>query len=473
MNILETITSEYTKSNNEDFILNISIRNQDFINENNKLLTGEYSIIPNCVYTVLSQYGITIDDSHILHCSKKQPGKIAYTPDYGYLLNNRQVRSSLSKYLTKYNPTIAIPSHVLSVLVGMIKQSAYGLSFASTPFELMSIYNDTSHISSCMSYSVDSYQTDNIHPVSVYSYPNNGVSLAYIKNDNNEVISRAIVRNNNGILEFNRCYGDIDLMKAKLLNQGYVYNVKYMEGARLALVKTNSGRIICPFIDMYDNGQAGQWGVTIDEWHNCLIVGRHGDCLSSDYQTGLLESDNDDDQVTCDCCSDLVDSDNTTSVDYSVVCDDCLESYFIYCENVDHYVNENDDELEYTESGEPVYSFNIMGYSGYIRIANGEIISEDDAVLVDSSGEYERVDDCTYCDDAGAWELSENTVYSNDMESHILYNDAESYIDKYGDKQHTTDLDYLNSLVDIDDVYHTPDNPDAIVYLLECEAENV
>lgn len=296
--------------------------------EADKFASGEYTALPwanedwykNCDRVA----------EHFAHISKKNPGKIAYTPNTSCGIENKRIMVSPLRYLydwfasynycvnTKTNEELSKLANDFRALCG----SAYDLHYAITEDEWEDVY--TNGPDSCMSKDASDYNTDGYHPVRVYAAGD--LQLAYLlsrtEDGEGDIVARAIVWPAKKI--YVRAYGEYasDLQnELRMLG----YQEGSLKGARLLLERRGFG-IVCPYLD------SGGW-VSIAE--DYLIIGN--DC------TGDHEARNTDGIICsaqCERCEDGCEDTREVQVranTYEMWCERCQDNHSFYCDLSSRY----------------------------------------------------------------------------------------------------------------------------------------
>lgn len=177
--------------------------------------------------------------AYALHVSKDDATMVAYTPDKAYGEADRQVKTTLGKFLAKYYPNLA-DDHVAAL-------AAEHLSELDTSFEivrgqaLVDVYTSNS-LHSCMSKS-DTPLPDGHHPAEVYDSP--AISMAVLRDSEGRVNARCLILE--GSKTYIRNYGDAKLL-SKLKRSGYTPGG--WEGVEFKHIETTRGSLL-PYLDSF------------------------------------------------------------------------------------------------------------------------------------------------------------------------------------------------------------------------------
>ena len=165
-----------------------------------------------------------------LHTSLEDPAMVAYTPDKAYGESDRQVKTSLGKFLVKYyghlpDPTIAslVADHLgeLSTEFELITGPAIQEAYKTVPLSF----------NCCMAYAESKYAFGN--PTIAYDAPN--IGLAVLRNANGDITAKCMLYTPSATdKRYIRFYGDKKL-EVKLKRLGYV--VGSWEGAQFKTIE--------------------------------------------------------------------------------------------------------------------------------------------------------------------------------------------------------------------------------------------
>lgn len=174
-------------------------------------------------------------NQYFVHISQDDPTMIAYTPAFESGAVDKQVKTTLGRFLRKHafylsdNQIQAIDaSHRAEVLVE--------IRYATTRKEIEVVYTNMAGDSGCMRYSGSKWNLpDGLHPSHVYEAP--GMAVAYTQDDVGTIKSRCLVWTNPDDANdkrYVRLYGDSRVLELKLKQAGYVLSP--LNGARLARI---------------------------------------------------------------------------------------------------------------------------------------------------------------------------------------------------------------------------------------------
>lgn len=234
----------------------------------------------------------------------------------------------------------------------------------------------------------------NVHPIYAY-LESPDVRLCYITDKAGEYIARWIAPKNAdkycAIYAANKNYL---LVLRMLQDAGWVQDDEQLRGCRLAVITTDDGRVLMPYIDSrtsyldIDNQSCGLAFLTRGTGYDC------------DHSTGTLSV------VCCACCGGRMGEDAVyIESTEEMVCDGCCSEHYVYANTGRHggmYVQDEDDV--YYFNGEH-YTIAGLNYHNIVVLDNGDCCSLDDAIEVD--GDYYHIDDCSCCPITGEYFLSD------------------------------------------------------------------
>ena len=181
-----------------------------------------------------------------------------------------------------------------------------------------------------------------------------------------------------------------------LENNGWKRNPQMLEGCRLAIIETDENKILMPYIDAYpetmdDEGYLGSGNATCN----------HSDGTAS----GLSGVES----FTCDCCGDGVDADEIywCESEGESVCQHCIDRdrySWVYCRRGDRDLMSTGDYNVLQYDGE-YYHRDYLDYYDLVVLYDGEVTHQDNAVFVESEGEYYLICDCSCCPVTGEYYL--------------------------------------------------------------------
>lgn len=364
---------------------------------------------------------------------KSQDGaRIAYTQNDRKGEANIQTVTSLGKYLTRH---FALPDHVIRDFVALYVGSG-ACSFVRTKDDMIHVI--TNGPTSCMSKSADYF--GGTHPYAVYD-PKYGWHMAVRKNGD-RIDGRALCLHDDEegpifVRSYKRDpsegYSHSDeTLEAWLKSQGYTKHAGWPEGAKVARIEGDDGRIMMPYVD----GRIQR----VDDRGTYLRLSEDGE-LDASNTDGSVSGGND---VACDDCGDMYDEDDHDWTWVGLwqdrrVCTHCADNYtYAYGRRGEQY-HEHGDECSYCPDNGEYYVNDYLSDNDMVELYNGDITHSDNAVFIEAHDEYHHWD-------------SDRICYAEDTDRHELTRDC--WQCTATDKWYTDDEDS----VEIDgDLYH-PDN---------------
>jgi hypothetical protein len=285
------------------------------IREQLRLHYHEYQWLPKTVWPTIGSPSEP-RHLHVLHLSRIHPGKVAYTPSPEYGRQDRQVVTTIGKYLTKYYSDVYSAEEIRNFANELRAATTISdVLFAETADEIESVYM-RSAVASCMSKPLESFR-GHMHPVRIYG--GSDLAVAYLEDSKQRVTARTVVWPDKKI--WVRLYGD-DVLRIKLEDAGY--EQKSLDGARLPLIRNESGDgYIAPYID----GAAQDFDVEGD-----YLVIVHGGDLQCSPDGITYPQDSDEDSRCCDGCGYNTNEEDLTYSEFhdQHFCGDCTSDRWTY-----------------------------------------------------------------------------------------------------------------------------------------------
>ena len=377
------------------------------------------------------------DDWHLLllewpHRSASDPNRIAYTPNEKYGEANRQLITTIGKYLTRHFS--GVPDHEIRDVVA--RHTFDGNIHITRDLDEM-VDAVIKGPSSCMSkdFSITGSDGNYHHPYEVYD-PAYGWGMA-IRKTGSKILSRCLVLDHDSRKVFVRSYkrhpdershsGVDESLEAWLKAQGYEKYGGWPCGTRLALIELrNRNGIILPYID-------GDRDRVHRSHDGKLYIDSNGD-----YEGNNTDGTADELGRECSCCGNHANEDDGIWIgrygdDFVGAC--CSDSYVnaIGRHGDAYYVHE--DEAVYAENGNH-YHTDYLSDNNIVEDVDGSYQDIDDVVYIESAdayyphdddrichakntSRYELTDDCWQCTESGDW-----------------YTDDVDYVEVDGDKYH-------------------------------------
>jgi hypothetical protein len=338
------------------------------------------------------------------HISVSDTARVAYTRDDKAGCADRQIITTLGKYIRERWSTDDLPDHVLRQHVDtyVVRNTASCEWLEDDVHEFIEAVQHGPR--SCMRWD-DFDGDDDYHPYRCYD-PKYGWRMAVRRNGHKQIVGRALAISNDDVGQvFVRSFkadGDDpdgggyshsdEKLEAFLIDEGYKKLTRYPEGAKLYTRKLRSGEYLAPYIDG-DRSHAGL-GMFNDEYFFSL---------NDEGNFSLRETNGHADEVErsrCDCCGASFDDDDLRTVgihEDARVCDGCIDENYTYVENATRWGGcfvYSDDVFESVEGDTLVDSARCL--DGYTRLDNGQhegLYTQDDNAVCDVNGEYWHTDD--------------------------------------------------------------------------------
>lgn len=205
--------------------------------------------------------------AYALHPSKEDPMMVAYTASREDGMRDKQVRTTLGKFLRKHFHLLT-DAHIQSLEQAYRAEMDPTFFVATTPEEIEWVYTKMDGDSGCMRYTVKGhwYKYDmKVHPSIVYAAP--GLGVAYLKRGDVPVARAVVYQNpdNPDDKRYVRLYGAA-VLKRKLERAGY--KLDNLAGAHLRFEPHKEpGWHIMPYLDGPGgarDGRTATYGVVVD-----------------------------------------------------------------------------------------------------------------------------------------------------------------------------------------------------------------
>jgi hypothetical protein len=206
-----------------------------------------------------------------------------------------------------------------------------------------------------------------------------------------------------------------ETLAAWLKAEGYLHYSEYPEGTRLKYISRsrNSDDFIAPYLD------GGNQRVDI-KWEegkpSYLFVSECGD-FTCDQTDGTTEESGG--EECSDCGSRFGDGDGywVGAHEDSQVCSGCCDNRYRYAySRLGHQRYIHEDNCEYVEGWEEYVDTDYLDDNNLVRLENGDLCQEDDAVCI--GGEWYATDDDSvcYCEHDSEYRLTKDCVELHDGE---------------------------------------------------------
>lgn len=213
------------------------------------------------------------------HISKDDPTMVAYTPSYESAVVDKQVKSTLGRFLRKH--AFFLDDNAIQALDAAHRaELTVEIKYAVTKDEIEFVYTNMEGDSGCMRYKGGHWSLPKgVHPSNVYEAP--GMAVAYTQDASGTIKSRSLVWTNPDDptdKRYLRLYGDVRLLKNKLEREGF--QLKHFGGARIKRIPhplDPEYSYLMPYIDGPggdQNNDSGRWVVLDSDPNYIKIVSR-------------------------------------------------------------------------------------------------------------------------------------------------------------------------------------------------------
>ena len=372
------------------------------------------------------------------HKSDTDPNRLAYTRDERAGEADRQVVTTIGKYLTRHFPDA--PDNLIRDIVA---QHTYGGDMRITTNLDEMVNAVIEGPVSCMSKTGLRLTCDDgekRHPYAVYA-PQHGWGMA-IRKDGNDIMGRCLVwRGDHDDDADYKCFvrsykrekgtyshsGSDEAIESWLKGQGYQRLASWPDGLQLQRYDLRSGGYLMPYID----------GGTqhVDEDSFCIDSNGYLDASNTD---GVARDGN----CECENCGARFNDDDEggwvgTNEDVHV-CQDCLDNDYTYAysrRGSEYYIP--NDRVIYVSGS--YYDTNYLSDNNIVQLADGEYCDMDNAVWIESVDEYYHCNDRNICyaEDTERYELREDCwqCYATDK----WYTDDTDSVEIEGNTYHPDD----------------------------------
>lgn len=356
------------------------------------------------------------------HVSKTDNTKIAYTRDDNAGSQDRQVTTTIGKYLSRHFPTLK--DNVIRDISALF--TASGIKIVHTTAEML--FHLSRGPKSCM-------QSNNFykHPYEVYD-PQYGWAMV-VREENGDTIGRALVM----IKDEDNKYFVRSYLKPKEPN-GYSHSDNVMEawlqqngfakqnnwgGEKLKVISHPDGGYVAPYLDG-DIKRAELNG-------NYFCIDENGNYCMDD--TGGRTAEEDEDMASCeDCGDDFPEDDGYWAGVYEDrhICSDCRDGYtYCYSRNGNEYLVPDDDTVRVDGD---YYHTDYLEDNEIVELANGDHARLEKAVNINGDWYETDDDDICYAEDTEEYALKEDCWIC--ARSDKWYTDGEEYVEINCEKFH-------------------------------------
>jgi hypothetical protein len=329
------------------------------------------------------------------HISDEGKHKIAYTRDERSGEADRQVVTSVGKYLTRHFPTIS--SDIIRDIAA--KYAPGQCKFVRTTAEMVHAMENGP--SSCMSKEAGRFADDR-HPYEAYA-PEFGWHMALYA-EQGQITGRALCNETYYVRSYRSGSGGYsstdDRLEAWLREQGYE-KANSWAGYKLKHIRvSNSCGFLAPYLDGNYKYVTSNFEITDDdsdaEWEFDQTDGT-ADSISGD---------------TCVDCDDRIRGDGhwVGVHDDCLVCESCRDNNYTWVigrNSERYYLHENEGIVSV---GDEYYDADYLSHNDIVELADGDYVHSDDASYVDRLNEHHPADECVYCEHSGENELQRDCV---------------------------------------------------------------
>lgn len=359
------------------------------------------------------------------YVAKTDVTRLAYTRDERSGQDDRQTLTSLGKYLKRHWPNMA--DHIIRDYVAKYATEAEFHIERTTEAIVKAVQDGPA---SCMQFDEDEEdqrnQLDELghHPYKAYA-PKFGWHVA-TRRLGHKIVGRALLmqRDNDTskhkyfVRTYRRKDGDSysqpdDELMQWLNSQGYSHEGSW-RNERLAYLPSGNSRSDSTFVAPYIDGSVqcvDVEGHRPDMWLRICDAGEW-QCTNQD---GTAEQQN---SCSCSDCGSRVSDDDQHSVGYHgdhVVGECCIDGYtLVYGRRGNQYYVSDDEAICVDDA---YYDRDWLGDNNIVELHDGDYATMDDAVHIESEGEWYHCDDEeVVCDHDGTYQLRDNCVQLYDSE---------------------------------------------------------
>ena len=368
------------------------------------------------------------------HKSETDPNRLAYTRDERSGEQNRQVVTTIGKYLRRHFSFA--PDDMIRDIVAE-HTYAGSIKMADDMAEMVNAVINGPR--SCMSkgFNILCDDGEHRHPYAVYD-PSLGWGMA-VRRDGEAVMGRCLVwrgdyDNDADYKCFVRSYkrergehshsGADEAIESWLKARGYVKLSEWPSGTPLMRYDLRTGGYLMPYID----------GSTQSVDEDTFCIDGYGD-IQADNTDGRSDSNN----CTCDDCGARFNDEEEGGWvgihEEHHVCQHCLENDYTYAysRRGNEYYIPND---RVVEVGGSYYDTDYLSDNNIVELADGDYCHEDDAVYVESEDAYYHCDDNDVCfaHDTDRYELKSDCWQC--YESNNWYTDETDSVEIDGETYH-------------------------------------
>ena len=223
--------------------------------EINREAVGVYPAPTSVLEYLRSSYGMA--GQYFPHVSPSDPQMIAYTPDRACAEGDRQIKTTMGKFLRKF--LLVVTDKEIARLEAE-HRSDMDPSFlvARSIEEIERVYTTMRGDTGCMRYDKSQWNHKNYHPSAVYSAP--GFGVAYLAGADGTPKARSVIYDNPDDPKdkrYVRLYGDHNALRRRLELAGYV--LAGLKGAKIAALQESHQQpdlYVMPYLDNPGGGSS-------------------------------------------------------------------------------------------------------------------------------------------------------------------------------------------------------------------------
>ena len=357
------------------------------------------------------------------HISTTDRTKIAYTRDDNAGDADRQVTTTIGKYLARHFPTLK--DNVIRDISALY--TATGIKIVHTTAEML--YHLNRGPKSCMQ---GSHFDLSQHPYNVYD-PQYGWAMC-VREEDGDTVGRALVMIGDDEKYFVRSYlkpkdgsgysHSDNTMEAWLQANGFAKQCSW-EGELIKAIPHDNGGYVAPYLD----GDYKRADLNGDHFVIC-----DGGEYGMDETSGRVEDT--EDMIQCENCGDRFhDGDGYWAGAWEDIhiCNHCVENEYTYAysrRGNEYYIRQ--DEVICVNGD--YYDENYLDDNEIVELDNGDYAKLEDAVEVDNAWYHIDDDRICLCEDTEEYALKEDSWLCAGSDN--WYTDDEAYVEINGEKFH-------------------------------------
>lgn len=322
------------------------------------------------------------------HASEDGIAKIAYTRDEANGIADRQVVTTVGKYLARHFPTLR--DNIIRDIAARYVMGTF--KFVHTMREMLDVIERGP--SSCMgSKTADYFRCEGHHPYQAYD-PEHGWHMAVYVESDGRYTGRALCNGKTFVRTYRASdstySGEDDRMRVWLEEQGYTKEYGWDGFCLKRIPVSNDCGFVAPYLD-------GSHQHVIIDGNKLVIVDGDDDgefeCTNQNGDASEVSS------RTCEECGDRVPEDDGYWVgrgEDALVCQHCCDHHYVYAYGRNgnrYYVNQGDA----IHCNDEWYEVNYISDNNIVCLEDGEYCEMDDAIYIESESEYYDSDDSRIC----------------------------------------------------------------------------